>query len=76
MNNLSSSDQKRNDKRRTRFARQMAVAESRSRYRDWRALGTFRDRTPGQLEALRHLSPDRQLKFGRKRRISNWIAAS
>ena len=43
------------------------------RYCDWRRLETFRDRTPEQLEVLRHMSPERQ--FGRRRRVGNWITA-
>ena len=76
MRNVRNTDPKRNGKRSTRFARQIAAAESRSRYVDWRRLETFRDRTPKQLEVLRHLSPDRQLKYGRRRRVVNWITAS
>ena len=66
----------RNENSLTSFARKMATAESRSRYRDWRGLEMFRDFTPGQIETLRHMSPQRQLKWGRKRRVPNWITAA
>ena len=70
MRNVRNTDLKHNAKRRTKFARQITAAESRSRYCDWRALETFRDRTPKQLEVLRHLPPHRQLRFGRRRRVT------
>jgi len=51
----------------------MAAAESLSWYCGWRTLDTFRDRTPEQIEELQRGSPQQQLKFGKKRRVPNWI---
>ena len=66
----------RNEKQRTKFARQMAAVENHNWYCGWRTLDTFRDRTPGQIEEPRRGSPQQQLKFGKKHRVPNWFTSS